>query len=325
MATRTRNRELDTSAPIIRGGKIVEITPTAREEHLLFPLLDSNAGRYPWSYDMLPRDYIAALLPEWGEEYLRRRLRELSHEPNNYLRVPEMQAGNRYRRRTIYCHPNTELPEGGQFWHDLMPQMMAAQIEIGVAKRPDLQIVNYERILNAPSTPKDCPRTWTILIPRPDIQLKGGKTKPAKPWYVTPDWQIFGIGKADNSGFRWYVLEADKGTEPPRSQKKRKSIMSMLKRVIEIDRLGLAKSQFGRPAFYFLMIFSTLERERVAMEILGELTDNLGHPRILFGTFPVYNSYRDPIPPDGSWFRSTFKRVAGKGATWKNEYRMDQL
>ena len=100
----------------------------------------------------------------------------------------------------------------------------------------------------------------------------------------------------------------------------------MLKRALEIDQLGLAKSQFGRPAFYFLMIFSTPERERIAMEILkDELTDGLGHPRIIFGTFPVYNSYRTPIPPDGSWFSSTFKRVAGKGATWGNDYRMDHL
>jgi hypothetical protein len=324
MEPRTPNRELDTSAPIIRNGEVVEVTPTKREEQLLFPILDPNGDRYPWFYDMLPRDYLAVLLPEWGKEYLRRRLRELSHEPNNFLRAPEMQTHNRYRRFTIYCHPNTDLREL-QFWHDLMPNMIAAQIEIGVAQQADLQIVNYKRILNAPSTPKNCPRTWTIQIPRPDIKIKGGKTKPAKPWYVTPDWQIFRVGKADNSAIRWYVLEADKGTEPPRSQKKRKSITSMLKRALDIDRLDLAKAHFGRPSFYFLMVFSTPERERVAMELLDEETDGKGHPRILFNTFPVYNSYREPIPPDGRWFRSTFKRVAGEGATWSAEYRMDQI
>jgi hypothetical protein len=339
MATRTRNRELDTSAPILRHGKIVEVTPTEREEKFLFPILDPHSGRDPWSYDMLPRDYLAALLPDtdsetkltWSDEYLRRRLRELSHEPNNYLRIPEMQANNRYRRGRfgIYCHPETALNED-EFWHDLLPQLMAAQIEIGVAQRPDLQIVNYERILNAPSTPKNCPLTWTIEIPRPYITLKNGITKPAKPWHVTPDWQIFGVGKTDNIAFRWYVLEADKGTEPMTSGSKRKSVLSMLKRALEIDRLDLAKIQFGRPRFHFLMIFSTPARMQSAMELLAEETDGLGHPRIIFGTFPVYNSFRDPIPPDGSWFRRAFTRVAGVDskkvkATWSDEFKMDEL
>jgi hypothetical protein len=140
---------------------------------------------------------------------------------------------------------------------------MAAQIEIGVRQRPDLQIVNFECIINAPSMPKHGSRTWTIKIPCPDIKLTGGRVIKARSWYVTPDWQIFGIGKIDNSAFRRYVLEVDKGTGPARSRKKRKSIQSILKRALDTDRLGLAKTQFGLPEFYLHMIFSTPERMQI--------------------------------------------------------------
>jgi hypothetical protein len=37
---------------------------------------------------MLPRDCIAALFPDRWREYLRCRMRELSHEPNGCLREP---------------------------------------------------------------------------------------------------------------------------------------------------------------------------------------------------------------------------------------------
>src|SRR5215208_642763 len=94
MPTKTRISRIDTRQPIVRNGKVVEVTPTEREEQDLFPILDDRRARYPWAYDMLPRHYIGALLPDWGPEYLRKRLPKLTHEPNNYLRLPEMQTGN---------------------------------------------------------------------------------------------------------------------------------------------------------------------------------------------------------------------------------------
>ena len=123
MEPKTPNRELDTSAPVVRNGKIVAVTPTEREEKYLFPILDPNSGRDPWGYEMLPRDYLAALLPDkdggenlnWGGEYLRRRLRDLSHEPNNYLRVPEAQTGNRYWRSPFTAIQTLIFPMEGSF------------------------------------------------------------------------------------------------------------------------------------------------------------------------------------------------------------------
>jgi hypothetical protein len=326
MPTKTRISRIDTRQPIVRNGKVVEVTPTEREEQDLFPILDDRRARYPWAYDMLPRHYIGALLPDWGPEYLRKRLPKLTHEPNNYLRLPEMQTGNGKfgSRHLIYAHADTALNED-EFWHDLMPNMIACQIEIGVRQNPDLQIVNFDRILNAPSMPADGPRAWTVEIPRPDIVTRG-KPKKAKPWRVTPDWQIFGIGKADASAFRWYCgIEADKGTEPlRRNNNPRKSIQSMLRRMLEIDELGLARTLYGLPEFYFTIVTARSDTESM-IEVLYELTDGIGHPRIIFNTFPVYNSFRTPPEPDGSWFRSTFLRAAGKDATWTKEYRLDQL
>ncbi|MGE3279574.1 MAG: hypothetical protein AB7H90_05310 [Alphaproteobacteria bacterium] len=330
-----RLSKMDTSRPIVRNGKIVEVTPTEWEEQHLFPILDERLGRYPWAYQMLPRSYIHALLPERGRnkkakdgaEYLRKRLPKLSHEPNNYLRLPQRQTDNGFfgARTFVYAHADTALNEDN-FWHDLMAAMIACQIEIGVRETPGLQLVNFERIINMRSMPKDGPRTWTIEIPRPDI-VRYGKTLKLTPWRVTPDWQLFGIATEDGSRVRWYCgIEADRGTEPSRrNSNPRKSLQSMVKRMLEIDRLGLAKTLFGLPALYFPIVCNTPQRMATILEIIGQETDGLGNPRIIVKDFPVYNSYRKPPEPNGEWFKRLWKRVAGNGATWSGEYRMDQL
>jgi hypothetical protein len=220
-----------------------------------------------------------------------------------------MKANSRFQ---VFAAADTSLNED-EFWHDLMANMIAAQIEIG-ARKADLQLVNFARILAAPSFPENGSRSQTIPIPRPDIN---GKEQ--KPHYVTADWQPFLVGKPRS--FRAYNgIEADKATEPIRAKSHtRQSIRGKLKRYLEIDALGLSKTLYGLPHFYYPFVTCLPERMLSMIKELYDLTDGNGHPHFIFNTFPVYNSYETPPLPDGALIRSTWKRA------WKTDFRMDEI
>jgi hypothetical protein len=308
--TKTRNSRWDDNLPVIRRGKTVAVTPTEREEQTIFPILDRAAGRIPWSYDMLPLDYIHALAGEWNRDYLGDRLPLMCRPPNRHLRRPESQTANlkANSRFQVYAHADTALTED-EFWHDLLANMVIAQIEIGAAKEPDFQLANFARLLAGPQLPADGSHSATIKIRRPDIETKSGKKIKSKPHRVTADWQPFGIG--EGRSFRFYFgIEADKSTEPLRTQSHaRKSISSMFKRYLEIDELKLTKQLYGLPNFYYPFVTSNPSRVPSMIELLMELTEGKGHPRFIFSHFPTYNSFRTPPLPDGALFRSAWKRA----------------
>lgn len=311
METKTRNSRWNDNLPVIRKGRIVAVTPTQWERQDIIPILDERMGRSPWPYDILPLDYIHALAPGWNRDYLGDRLPLMCRPPNRYLRRPLTQLNNHKAnsRFQIYAHADKALSED-EFWHDLMGNMVMAQIEIGVRSAPDYQLANFPRLLAAPNMPVDGSRSATIELVLPE------KKTPVR---VTSDWQPFGVGKSTK--FRFYFgVEADKGTEPLRTKSHaRKSISSMFKRYLEIDKQGLAKRLYGLPNFYYPFVTCLPERITSMIELLYELTDGKGHPRFIFNSFPVYNSFETPPKPDGALFHSMWKRA------WDTDFRMDDL
>jgi hypothetical protein len=309
--TKTRNSRWNDNLPVIRGGRVVEVRPSERERRDIFPILDERLDRTPWSYDILPLNYIHALTEGWNIDYLGDRLPALCRPPNRFLRRPLSQTANlkANSRFQVYAAADTSLNED-EFWHDLMANMIMAQIEIGVRQDRELQLANFTRILAAPSMPGDGSHSSII-----EIMLPGNKY----PAHVTADWQPFGIGKG--RAFRFFFgIEADKGTEPLTTKSyTRQSIRGKLKRYLEIDVQALPKKLYGLPHFFFPFVTCIPERMQSMIELLYDLTNGEGHPRFIFNTFPVYNSYETPPAPDGAYFRSTWKRA------WSSDFCMSEL
>src|SRR5712691_11045126 len=178
-----RNSRWDDNLPVIRNGKVVEIAPSELEQLHVFPILDRRSGRTPWSYDILPLNYIHALAAHFKScDYLGDRLPLMCRPPNQYLRRPESQTANlkANSRFQVYAHADTSLNED-QFWHDLMANMIMAQIEIGV-RNTEFQIANFARILRSPHMPPSGSHSQTIVV-----MFEGNK----KPNYATSDWEPF--------------------------------------------------------------------------------------------------------------------------------------
>ena len=134
-----RNSRFDDNKPVIRNGEIVVARPTKRMKTKVFSILDTALQRQPWSYDYLPTDYLAAL-PQtpWSKLYLGDRLPLFCRPPNQYLRRPTSQKANfvALGRCSVFAHPTTHI-RPTLFWHDLMTNMIMAQVEIGAsAGRP---------------------------------------------------------------------------------------------------------------------------------------------------------------------------------------------
>ena len=164
-------------------------------------------------------------------------------------------------------------------------------------------LVNFNRILAAPSFPKDGSTSQTM-----QVLLPGRKF----PNHVTADWQPFLIGK-DGKFRAYFGNETDKDTEGL------PDIREKIRRYIAIDEQQLPKKLYGVPYFYYPFVAPDEPRMRSMLNLVYELTDGKGHPRFIFNTFPVYNSDETPPPPDGSFFRSTWKRA------WKTDFRMDEI
>src|SRR5205823_3202188 len=105
---KTYNSRWDDSLPAVRNGRKVIVTPSEAELTHVFPVLDRRLARNPWSYDILPLNYIHALVSNHFKStaYLGDRLPLLCRPPNQYLRRPESQTANlkANSRFQVYAH-----------------------------------------------------------------------------------------------------------------------------------------------------------------------------------------------------------------------------
>lgn len=301
----------DDNQPVIRAGRPHRIIPTARMKREVFALLDPRLGRTPWAYSVLPLDYIHALAPGWDRGYLGDRLPLFCRPPNRYLRRPRSQLAN-FRansRCQVYAHADQPLKET-EFWHELMANMVIANIEVGVRADPGYEIVNFARLTAGPQMPGGVTPSQTISVTVPDKQV---------PVRVTSDWEPFLIGKAGRFN-AYFGIEADRSTEPLTTKSYcRKSITGMLKSYLEIDAQGLSQKLFGIPYFYYPIVTSGPERLKSMVDLVYALTDGRGHPRFLFASFPAYNADESPPAADGALFRTAWKRA------WKSDFNMNGL
>lgn len=261
---------------------------------LLFPILD----RYPGG---LPANYLHALMGEAGGNvaYFCDRRPKLACKPDGYLIRPPSQRENadaNYRFQ-VYDRADRELSK--TFWHDLMTNMIVAQIEIGA--RAGFQFADFGRILPKapPSSPepptRDAAHPATIII---KFTPPGGKERS---FSITADHPPFAIGKSGKFKF-YFVSETDCGSEILRARTfHRSSIRRKIHLCLAALEQRAVEKIFGIPGpVYFPFVFDEASRIKSTIEIINELTDNQGSPYILLNQFPSYNSFEKPPVADGS-------------------------
>jgi hypothetical protein len=173
------------------------------------------------------------------------------------------------------------LPPGGGFAHAAMTVAITANIDLQATKAGVRFISQEETLAKAPQKTLDIPATISYAF-------KSGTQHSTRP--TTPD-QLFGLEY--ESGYRFFAVEADRGTETLEPHNlKANSILRKLLSYDYILRKGEYKKQLGIPQLYVLFVTTSATRADNMIK-LGEK---------LFGrsNFMLFNE----IPGFGHFFKS---------------------
>lgn len=183
------------------------------------------------------------------------------------------------------------MTRSGSFEHDYFSGCVSASFEALAAPH---RFLSRADIINHPS----CPEVTRLLsepfnIPVSDIEAKS----------VTPD-DVFGIAY-DPTGFRFFALEADRGSERVNTMKPSSSIAK---------KVRLYQKIFADQTFHahlgirnLSVLFATTSRQRIATMIahVKEHVDERFHSRFLFKYFPDFGEAwripKDFLPVFGPW------------------------
>jgi hypothetical protein len=157
--------------------------------------------------------------------------------------------------------------------------------------RPGVRFITQEEIIaRAPCCNFENP----LRIPIND-DLKG----------VTPDG-VFGLQYA--SGYRFFALEADRGTEPiSRATLTQTSYRKKFLQYKEVLARGSYKTHFGTSSLYVLHVTVSEERKEKLMEALKRITGGRGSPVSLFKV--MKGDWMTAPPADGHMFSEPWARA----------------
>jgi hypothetical protein len=298
----------DTLARRLRYGRQStgrRITPTEADV-LTFQVLDRHGP--------LPSTFIHEFTKHLrhSEGRTKERLGHLYHEDNTphggpYLDRPWQQWQTMNARYQPAVSENTALAEqvltergllpapahtqgSVQFAHRFMVACITASIELAIKNDPTLRFIPQQEILErSPNQTLEIPCTIAYTNPR-----TGKRQTLEKP--LMPD-AIFGI-EYEGSGFRFYMLEADRIHEPVRRADLNET--SYLRKVLqyrEVIEKGLYKKHFGMKAgMLVLNVTTNFQHMHHIIELVNELTGDRGSPYLLFKTMPQFGKYLR-IPP----------------------------
>ena len=280
METRSREKRQPT-------GK--EIRPTSFDEELVrlveaLPTIDTN--------------HIIRLMPQYSEDWIRRRLREHYHEDNNpdekpYLRrsPDQWKHGNKNYRSVMYeatptgkaftlrtRGPLVPHKRSGSFGHMALEMRVIASLMIACKESPDHEFIEPEEILeDAPESTRKRPFPFAIPIGESVVQ---------------PDWRgIFGI---DYKGSMMaFAFEADNRSE--RNETTNMNVRSFTKIFREWDYVykhNLHRSYLNQPSFMVPIVCPSKVRLDNAMELLAKMAKTEGTTTRPF-LFKAIESFKD--------------------------------
>jgi len=273
-----------------RSGKRIELTDR-----------DLEIFRWLARYRYLPSTYIHAFAGGASETRFKERLGDLYHE--GYLDRPRRQwemANCRHRPviheldtgatrilddAGIVEEPRTWFAASPhrQFSHSLMVCEVLASIELGVRAVPGLRFIPWPEILA-----KAPPATRALATPIrfPSATRAGG---------VIPDG-LFGIeyGGAEKRQYRFFALEADRGTMPiARSKPDQTAYLGKLTAYHDVLSAQAYKPHLGIPN---LLVLTLATSERRLGEIMRRFAEQRGNTAAFLFKALIEPELRSPAP-----------------------------
>jgi len=192
----------------------------------------------------------------------------------------------------------------GPWRHRYMAAAITASIELATLNDPTIAYIPQHVILERANT--------TLRCPVPFTDPKTGKTETRD---LIPD-ALFGLEYRDGTerSYRFFVVEADRGTEPSRTAKfNRKSHLRTFLQYREYIARGLYKEHLGLTAGLLVLNVATTERTTAAMlKLLGEIAPN-GSAYQLFRTADHFGRYFKPAKTMPELLSDEWERAGYEG------------
>jgi hypothetical protein len=190
----------------------------------------------------------------------------------------------------------------GPWKHRYMVSCITASIELAAVADPTLKFIPQEQILD---------RAGTAL--RYPVPFNNPITNKMETKDLIPD-ALFGLAYTSGSqtNYRFFVVEADRGTEPSRSSRfNRKSHLRNFLQYREYVGRGIYKDHLGLTAGMMVLNVTMSEATtRNMLELVGEIAPK-GNSYLLFQTWRAFAGYFRPVRQNMSliseaWLRSGF-------------------
>lgn len=194
------------------------------------------------------------------------------------------------------------VPPGGPSVHRFMTAAITASIELA-ARDAGVGFIDQEAILRRHSCPEATRAARNPLA----IALRAGGV-------LIPD-QLFGLeypGPDGKPRYRFFALEADRGTEPIRPRDlERSSIARKLAGYLEARQTSAFHERFGIPNLLVLTVTTSATRIDSMLALLGTLTGASpeGAAGMLFKSRPEFGRYWQSPPVMGDLFTDPWTRT----------------
>ena len=271
----------------------------------------------------LPSSYLHAFTSDkWrSEKRAKERLTDLFNEANTahdsaYLTRPMQQfrtIDSRYNqlvydvaKPAIKALKDAHLwreecaPKSGPWLHNHMTACITASIEIACNNRPDLNFIPAWRILGRANAKLRC-----------ELNFNDPTTGQIRPATLIPD-ALFGLEYLTDDGprYRFFVVEAERGTEPITS--KNSTRKSWLRNIAQYERYigdGLYKQHLRLTAPMLLLNVVAIPERMEAMMSAAEAQVQIGLPWALFQVVNGFGECYRPGIPVGGFIGRPWSRV----------------
>lgn len=189
---------------------------------------------------------------------------------------------------------------GGPWRHRYMVAAITASIELATLADPNLSFIPQHLILARAKRP--------LRYPVPLKNPANGKEERSD---LIPD-AIFGLEYRDgvNSSFRFFVVEADRGTEPSRASRlNRKSHLRNFLQYRDYIGHGLYHEHLGLTASLLVLNVTSSEAKMANMLKLALEVSPNGNTYQLFQCALQFGRYFKPTPPSLDWLHSVWLRA----------------
>ena len=281
----------DTKPILNKDGKPLELEPTRFDVDNIF--------KHFRHYRRLRPDTIAALN---GTNIVatRRRLKELTRQPNNYLCISDdfyrqPFPNSRYQIYELADRGIAFMKEEGlynpdQFGddklydHSMLINDTLSSLQIGIEAAGD-KMVWWEDVKSSPRFPEataksEKPTTLPVIISH--VFDKGAETHTYD--YTNDSHGAFGVQL--NSGYRFFSLEAENKSELERPTLTRPSFLKKFLSMQEIERKKLYSVQWGLPNLIHLVVCTDQHAIDRRKALILKLTSGKGASYIAFARVP---------------------------------------